>query len=43
DLAIEQQKLYNTEIDLNLITMAYNNEIKERRRWWYSYCDKNRR
>ncbi|CAG8844057.1 45103_t:CDS:1, partial [Gigaspora margarita] len=38
-----QQKLYNTEIDINLMTTAYNNEVKERRRWWYSYRDKNRR
>ncbi|CAG8855815.1 39016_t:CDS:1, partial [Gigaspora margarita] len=42
-LACEQQKRYNTEIDLNLIITAYNNEVKERCRWWYSYCDKNRR
>ncbi|CAG8855531.1 22816_t:CDS:1, partial [Gigaspora margarita] len=28
---------------LNLMTTAYNNEVKEHRHWWYSYCDKNRR
>ncbi|CAG8739048.1 16225_t:CDS:2 [Cetraspora pellucida] len=42
DLTCEQQRRYNTETDLNLMTIAYNNEVKERRRWWFSYRDKNR-
>ncbi|CAG8593697.1 17430_t:CDS:2, partial [Gigaspora rosea] len=25
------------------MTIAYNNEVKERRRWWFSYREKNRR
>ncbi|CAG8856147.1 4264_t:CDS:1, partial [Gigaspora margarita] len=43
DLACEQQRRHNTETDLNLMNIAYNNEAKERRRWWFSYRDKNRR
>ncbi|CAG8829912.1 1896_t:CDS:1, partial [Gigaspora margarita] len=34
---------YDAEAERNLMTIAYNNEAKERRRWWFSYRDKNRR
>src|SRR5439155_695127 len=33
----------NYQNDLTLMTIAYNNEQGERRRWWFSYRDKNRR
>ncbi|CAG8636931.1 3159_t:CDS:2, partial [Paraglomus brasilianum] len=33
----------NYQNDLTLMTTAYNNEQGERRRWWFSYRDKNRR
>src|SRR6185369_9446600 len=39
---VRQIELRKTEADLNLMTTAYNNEIKERRRWYYSYKDKHR-
>ncbi|CAG8799015.1 17080_t:CDS:1, partial [Racocetra fulgida] len=43
ELTHEQQRRNNTKADLNLMTIAYNNEVKERRRWWFSYREKNRR
>ncbi|CAH1767814.1 11101_t:CDS:1 [Entrophospora sp. SA101] len=39
---LRQTELRNTEADLNLMTIAYNGEVKERRRWYYSYKDKHR-
>nr|CAG8574122.1 3960_t:CDS:2 [Entrophospora candida] len=39
---LRQTALRNTEADLNLMTIAYNGEVKERRRWYYSYKDKHR-
>ncbi|CAG8468382.1 3546_t:CDS:2 [Acaulospora morrowiae] len=39
---VRQIELRKTEADLNLMTTAYNNEIKERHRWYYSYKDKHR-
>ncbi|CAG8504988.1 170_t:CDS:1, partial [Paraglomus occultum] len=37
------QERNNYQNDLTLMTTAYNNEQGERRRWWFSYRDKNRR
>ncbi|CAG8729610.1 13119_t:CDS:2, partial [Gigaspora margarita] len=42
-LALEQQRRYDAEAEKNLMNIAYNNEAKEHYRWWFSYCNKNRR
>src|SRR6185437_8979603 len=39
---LRQTELRNTEADLNLMIITYSGEVKERRRWYYSYKDKHR-